>query len=275
MRVAKRPGLPHSPANPSVRRAEKSQLAAAFAAGRFATIVELLPPKGFVGDDIIEQARALKIRGVDVVNIPDGPRESAHERACGSRCSCSRGPGSKPILRSSCRNRNLLGMQSDLLGAHAMGDSQRRCVVTGNAQHGRRYPDATGGLDVDSIGLTNVIAPTESWARYRRTGDWARPPASMSVSGSSQAPRSLDAEVRRFVSKVEAGAESCYYPAGLRRRRLRATTTNASKPAGSPLLAGRLAIREPSSNTGFMANEVPGVHVPDQGARAHATRLER
>src|SRR5436190_8750390 len=146
---------PAQPPAHIVPRADKSQFAAALAAGRFATVVELLPPKGFVGDEIVEQARALKIRGVDVVNIPDGPR-GPRMSALALAVLIQQKAGIETVLQFSCRDRNLLGMQSDLLGAHAMGI--RNVVgVTGNARMVGDYPDATAVFDVDSVGLTNVI----------------------------------------------------------------------------------------------------------------------
>src|SRR5207244_3489242 len=147
-------GAPDSPA--IVPRAEKSQLAASLAAGRFATVIQLEPPKGLVGDETIEQARALKIRGVDVVNIPDGPR-GPRMSALALAVLVQQKAGIETVLQFSCRDRNLLGMQSDLLGAHAMG-IRNVVAVTGKARMVGDYPDATTVFDVDSVGLTNVIA---------------------------------------------------------------------------------------------------------------------
>ena len=137
-------------------RAEKSQLAAALAAGRFATVIQLLPPKGHIGDAFIDQARALKIRGIDVINIPDGPR-GPRMSALSLAVLVQQRAGIETVLQYSCRDRNLLGMQSDLLGAHAMG-VRNLVVVTGRARMVGDYPDATGVFDVDSVGLTNVIS---------------------------------------------------------------------------------------------------------------------
>ena len=110
-------------------------MAAALAAGRFVTVVELLPPRGFLGDDIIERARTLKIRGVDVVNIPDGPR-GPRMSALSLAVLVQQKAGIETVLQFSCRDRNLLGMQSDLLGAHAMG-VRNLVSVTGECAHGR------------------------------------------------------------------------------------------------------------------------------------------
>ena len=143
-------GVPACP-RPSGRslRARSSQ-------GRFATIVQLTPPKGFVGDAMIESARALKAHGVDVVHIPDGQR-GARMSALSLAVLIQQKAWIETVLQYSCRDRNLLGMQSDLLGAHAMG-VRNLMIVTGDARTVGDYPDATAVFDVDSIGLTNVVS---------------------------------------------------------------------------------------------------------------------
>jgi len=245
--------------NPPISLAEKSQLAAALTAGRFATIVELLPPKGFVGDDIIEQARALKIRGVDVVNIPDGPR-GPRMSALALAVLVQQKAGIETILQFSCRDRNLLGMQSDLLGAHAMG-IRNVVVVTGNARMVGDYPDATAVYDVDSIGLTNVITRLNHGLDIGGQGIGAPTGFHVGVRVNPGA-ESLDSEVRRFEYKVEAGAEFAItrpvFDAGTFERLYRRIES-----CGIPLLAGVWPFAS-LIDAEFMANEVPGVRVPDQ-----------
>jgi homocysteine S-methyltransferase len=243
----------------AIARADKSQLAAALAAGRFATIVELLPPKGFVDDEIIEQARALKIRGVDVVNIPDGPR-GARMSALALAVLVQQKAGIETVLQFSCRDRNLLGMQSDLLGAHAMG-VRNVVVVTGNARMVGDYPDATAVYDVDSIGLTNVITRLNHGLDIGGQGIGAPTAFHIGVRVTPGA-ESLDEEVRRFEYKVEAGAEFA-----ITRPVFDAATFERLykriESCGIPLLAGVWPF-ESVLDAEFMANEVPGVRVPDQ-----------
>jgi homocysteine S-methyltransferase len=246
-------------ARPAIPRAEKSQLAAALVAGRFATVVELLPPKGFVGDDVIEQARALKIRGVDVVNIPDGPR-GPRMSALALAVLVQQKAGIETVLQFSCRDRNLLGMQSDLLGAHAMG-VRNLVVVTGNAGMVGDYPDATAVYDVDSIGLTNVITRLNQGLDIGGQGIGTPTGFHVGVRVNPGA-ESLDAEVRRFEYKVEAGAEFAItrpvFDADTFERLYRRIES-----CGIPLLAGVWPF-ESVIDAEFMANEVPGVRVPDQ-----------
>jgi len=251
--------LSDPPDSPGIPRAEKSQLAAALTAGRFATIVELLPPKGFVGDDIIEQARALKIRGVDVVNIPDGPR-GPRMSALALAVLVQQKAGIETILQFSCRDRNLLGMQSDLLGAHAMG-IRNLVVVTGNARMVGDYPDATAVYDVDSIGLTNVITRLNHGLDIGGQGIGTPTGFHIGVRVNPGA-ENLDAEVRRFEYKVEAGAEFAItrpvFDAATFERLYRRIES-----CGIPLLAGVWPFAS-LIDAEFMANEVPGVRVPDQ-----------
>jgi homocysteine S-methyltransferase len=247
------------PASPSIPRVEKSQLASALASGRFATIVELLPPKGFVGDEIIDQARALKIRGVDVVNIPDGPR-GPRMSALALAVLVQQKAGIETVLQFSCRDRNLLGMQSDLLGAHAMG-IRNLVVVTGNARMVGDYPDATAIYDVDSIGLTNVITRLNHGLDIGGQGIGTPTGFHIGVRVNPGA-ESLDSEVRRFEYKVEAGAEFA-----ITRPVFDAATFERLykriESCGIPVLAGVWPF-ESLIDAAFMANEVPGVRVPDQ-----------
>jgi len=255
------PGAPGEPdrARPTTPRAEKSQLASALAGGRFATIVELLPPKGFVGDAIVDQARALKIRGVDVVNIPDGPR-GPRMSALALAVLVQQKAGIETVLQFSCRDRNLLGMQSDLLGAHAMG-IRNVVVVTGNARMVGDYPDATAVYDVDSIGLTNVITRLNQGLDVG--GQSIGTPTAFHIGVRvNPGAESLDAEVRRFEYKVEAGAEFAVtrpvFDAATFERLYRRIES-----CGIPVLAGVWPFAS-LIDAEFMANEVPGVRVPDQ-----------
>jgi homocysteine S-methyltransferase len=241
-----------------VPRAEKSQLAAALAAGRFATVIQLLPPKGHVGDELVDQARALKIRGIDVISIPDGPR-GPRMSALSLAVLVQQRAGIETVLQYSCRDRNLLGMQSDLLGAHAMG-VRNLVVVTGRARMVGDYPDATGVFDVDSVGLTNVISRLNRGLDIG--GQAIGAPTAFHVGVMiNPGAENLDSEVRRFEYKVEAGAEFAitrpvFDPATFERLHKRIAG------AGIPILAGLWPF-DSVLNAEFMANEVPGVLVPE------------
>src|SRR5262249_19787007 len=142
---------------PPVPREQKAHLARQLAAGSFVSGVELLPPRGFESEPAIQRARELKRYGVDVVNIPDGLRSGARLSALALALLIEQQAGIETVLHYSCRDRNLLGIQSDLLGAHAIG-LRNLMLITGDPGRVGDYPDATAVFDVDSIGLTNVVA---------------------------------------------------------------------------------------------------------------------
>ena len=243
---------------PAVPKGERSQLAKALAQERFVTIVQLTPPKGFVGDAMIDSARALKAHGVDVVHIPDGHR-GARMSALSLAVLMQERARVETILQYSCRDRNLLGMQSDLLGAHAMG-VRNLMIVTGDARLVGDYPDATAVFDVDSIGLTNVVSRLNQGLDIG--GQAIGSPTAFHVGVQvNPGAEDLDSEIRRFAYKVEAGAEFAVtkpvFDVGTFERFFRRIES-----AKLPIILGLWPF-ESVLNAEFMANEVPGVRVPD------------
>jgi homocysteine S-methyltransferase len=252
-------GLSSPPATVVVPREHRSQLARSLAEGRFATMVELTPPKGAVSSDIVEQARTLKIRGVDAVRVPEGPR-GPRMSALALAVLIQQQAWIEVVLEYSCRDRNLLGMQSDLLGAHAMG-VRNLMIVTGDVRSVGDYPDATAVFDVDSIGLTNVVTRLNHGLDIG--GQAIGSPTAFHV-GVQVNPGAddLDAEIRRFEYKVEAGAEYAIT------RPLFDVQTfervhKRLEAARIPVIVGLWPF-ESVLNAEFMANEVPGVAVPEQ-----------
>jgi homocysteine S-methyltransferase len=207
---------------------------------------------------IIEGARTLKARGVDVVNIPDGPRAGALS-ALALAVLIEQKAGIETLLHYSCRDRNLVGIQSDLLGAHAMG-LRNLFLTTGDPSRIGDYPDATVVFDIDSIGLTNLVA------RLNHGCDIGGQPIGLptayhiGVSVNPAAPN-LEQEIRRFEYKVEAGAEFVMTRPIFDLRGFD-TFFKRIEPAGLPVVAGLFPF-ESARSAEFMANEVPDVHVPD------------
>jgi len=243
---------------PEVPRVERSQLARTLVEGRFATIVELNPPTGCVGDTMIERARLLKAHNVDVVHIPDGPR-GARMSALSLAVLIQQHAWIEAVLQYSCRDRNLLGMQSDLLGAHAMG-VRNVMIVTGDVRTVGDYPDATAVFDVDSIGLTNVVARLNRGLDIG--GQAIGSPTAFHI-GVQVNPGAddLDAEIRRFEYKVEAGAEFAITKPVFDVGTFEAFFKRIAF-AKLPIILGLWPF-ESVLNAEFMANEVPGVRVPD------------
>ena len=244
---------------PPVERERKSRLAHAMTRGRFVVAVELLPPRGYQADAAIERARTLKIRGVDVINIPDGQRAGARISALSMAVLIEQQAGIETLLHYSCRDRNLLGIQSDLLGAHAMG-LRNLLLITGDPGRVGDYPDATAVFDVDSIGLTNVVTRLNHGCDVG--GQAIGAPTAFHVGVSvNPAASNLDEELRRFDYKVSAGAEYVITRPIFDVRGFEAFRKRI-EAARLPVIAGIFPF-ESARHADFMANEVPGVHVPE------------
>jgi 5,10-methylenetetrahydrofolate reductase len=245
--------------SPPVVREHKSRLAHAMARGRFIVAVELLPPRGYQTEQVLERARRLKIGGVDVISIPDGQRGGARLSALSLAVLIEQQAGVETLLHYACRDRNLLGIQSDLLGAHAMG-LRNLLLVTGDPGRVGDYPDATAVFDVDSIGLTNVVSRLNHGCDVG--GQAIGAPTGFHVGVSvNPAASNLDEELRRFEYKVEAGAEFVVTRPVFDVRGFEQVLKRI-EGAGLPIVAGVFPF-ESARNAEFMANEVPGVRVPD------------
>jgi homocysteine S-methyltransferase len=184
---------------------KRSPLGAKLAAGEFATMVEIVPPKGIDVSKEVEGARFLKSVGVDGVNIPDSPRASARMSNQALSLLIQREVGIDAILHYTCRDRNVLCIQSDLLGAAAVGIRNLICI-TGDPPKMGNYPDATAVFDVDAIGLVNIV---HNLNRGLDLGGNSIGVGTGFVIGVGANPglTDLDEEIRRFEFKVEAGAE--------------------------------------------------------------------
>jgi methionine synthase I (cobalamin-dependent)/5,10-methylenetetrahydrofolate reductase len=194
---------PH--AVPAVPLEERSRLGARIATGKFVTMVEIVPPKGTDIQKEIEGARFLKSVGVDAINIPDSPRASARMSNQALSLLLQQQVGIEAILHYTCRDRNVLCIQSDLLGAAAVGIRNLICI-TGDPPKMGGYPDATAVFDVDAIGLVNIVH------NLNRGLDIGGNPIGTGTDfvigvGANPGVPNIDEEIRRFEYKVEAGAE--------------------------------------------------------------------
>ena len=194
-----------APAPASIPLEKRSRLGGKIAAGEFITMVEIVPPKGTDIKKEVEGARFVKSVGVDAVNIPDSPRASARMSNQALSLLMQQSVGIEAILHYTCRDRNVLGIQSDLLGAAATGINNLICI-TGDPPKMGNYPDATAVFDVDSIGLVNIVH------NLNRGLDLGGNPIGSGTSfvigvGANPGLPNLDEEIRRFEFKVQAGAE--------------------------------------------------------------------
>ncbi|HJZ71557.1 MAG TPA: bifunctional homocysteine S-methyltransferase/methylenetetrahydrofolate reductase, partial [Vicinamibacterales bacterium] len=256
---AKAPAEREAISSPPVAREKKSRFANALSRGNFVVAVELLPPRGYQTDQVIDRARRLKIGGVDVINIPDGQRAGARISALSLAVLIEQQAGIETVLHYSCRDRNLLGIQSDLLGAHAMG-VRNLMLVTGDPGRVGDYPDATAVFDVDSIGLTNVVSRLNHGCDVGGQSIGASTAFHVGVSVNPGASN-LEQELRRFDYKVEAGAEFVVTRPIFDLRGLEPFIKRIES-ARLPIVAGVFPF-ESARNAEFLANEVPGSRVPD------------
>jgi homocysteine S-methyltransferase len=247
-----------APAVEPVARPEKSRMANCLARGEFVISVELVPPRGFRAEALVDRAKQLRIHGVDLVNIPDGPRAGARMSALSAAVLVQQQAGLETILHYACRDRNLLGMQSDLLGAHSMG-VRNLLLITGDPPQVGDYPDATGVFDVDSIGLTNVV--TRLNRGFDIGGQSIGLPTAFHIGvAANQDALDPDEELRRLTYKVEAGAEFVITQPVFDAEEL-IRFLGRIEGLRVPVLAG-IAPLDSLRHAEFMANEVPGVRVP-------------
>jgi len=196
---------PATPVVASTPLEQRSRLGAKISRGEFLTMVEIVPPKGTNIHKELEGAKFLKTVGVDAINIPDSPRASARMSNQALSLLLQQQAGIEAILHYTCRDRNVLCIQSDLLGAAAIGIRNLICI-TGDPPKMGGYPDATAVFDVDAIGLVNIVH------NLNRGLDIGGNPIGTGTGfvigiGANPGVPNIDEEIRRFEYKVEAGAE--------------------------------------------------------------------
>lgn len=236
---------------------ERSRWSAKIARGEFVTSVEVLPPKGCDADATLDSIRLLKDAGVDGVNIPDGPRAQTRMSAMATAVLVEREIGIEAVLHYCCRDRNLLGMMSDLLGAAAMG-LHNLLIITGDPPKMGPYPDATAVFDIDAIGLTNM-ANKLNHGLDLGNNPIGKPTAFSIGVGVNPGAVNQDEEIRRFEWKVEAGAEYAITQPVFDTEQLRYFLKRIEH-VRIPIVAGIWPLIS-YRNAEFMHNEVPGVNV--------------
>ncbi|HZI28458.1 MAG TPA: bifunctional homocysteine S-methyltransferase/methylenetetrahydrofolate reductase [Gemmatimonadaceae bacterium] len=239
--------------------AERSKWAAKLAARKFVTSVEIVPPRGVNADKMIADVGALRAAGVDAVNVPDGPRAQSRMGAVMTSLLIEQRVGIETVTHYCCRDRNLLGMLSDLLGASAVG-LRNILLITGDPPKMGPYPDATAVFDIDAIGLTNLVNNLNHG--LDPGGNPIGEPTRYAI-GVGCNPAALDpaVELKRFMYKVEAGAEFSVtqpvFDVSQLERFLREIDG-----VRIPIVAGIWPLVS-ARNAEFLANEVPGVVVPE------------
>jgi homocysteine S-methyltransferase len=184
---------------------DRSKVGAMIAAGQFCTLVEIVPPKGFDSTKELDGAADLKRLGVDAINIPDSPRASARMSALSLCVQMQQRVGIETVLHYTCRDRNLLSIQSDLLGAASIGVKNILCL-TGDPPKTGNYPNATAVFDVDAIGLVRIVRDLNRGLDIGGNSIGASAGFTLAVAANPGVV-DIDNEVRRFAAKVEAGGE--------------------------------------------------------------------
>jgi homocysteine S-methyltransferase len=253
------PDLP--PENPGVQPvplAERSKWGAKIARGEFVTSVEIVPPRGVDATKMLSDVAQLRRAGVDAVNVPDGPRAQSRMGALLTSVLIEQQVGIETVIHYCCRDRNLLGMLSDLLGAAAVG-LRNLLLITGDPPKMGPYPNATAVFDIDAIGLTNLVSQLNRG--LDPGGNAIGAPTKFTI-GVGVNPAALDPaqELKRFEWKVEAGAEYAITQPVFDVQQLE-KFLGTIEHTRIPIVAGiwpLVSLR----NAEFLANEVPGVVVP-------------
>ena len=238
--------------------AERSRWGRKLAAGELVTSVELVPPRGWHAGEMLDHCRTLKEAGIDAVHVLDSARARSRMGVLPAALIIEREVGIETVFHYSCRDRNMLGMLSDLLGA-AAGGLHNILIVTGDPPAAGPYPDATAVFDIDSIGLTNVVRQLNQGLDPggNSIGDPTRFVIGVAL---NQGAVELDRELERFAWKVEAGAEFAvtqpvFDPDALAR------VIDTADSRRIPIVASLWPLTS-LRNAEFLANEVPGLHVP-------------
>ncbi len=242
-----------------IEKYDKSRLARRLSNKHFSIFVELLPPHGLAAQPVIDKAKELYYYGVDVINIPDGPRASARMSALSMALQIQNNVGIETVLHYVCRDRNVIGIQSDLLGAYALG-LKNILAITGDPPKLGNYPDATAVFDVDSIGLVNIINRLNHGLDI--AGNPIGEPAGFHIGvGANPGAVNLDEELKRLDWKVEAGAEYIVTQPVFDLR-IFEKFLKRIQHIKIPLIAGLWPLTS-IRNAEFMNNEIPGCNVPD------------
>jgi methionine synthase I (cobalamin-dependent)/5,10-methylenetetrahydrofolate reductase len=234
---------------------QRSRLGQKLATGEWVTSVEIAPPRGWNPGEMVEQCRALREAGVDAVNVLDIARAQSRMGVVPAAIIVQREVGLEPVFHYTCRDRNMLGMLSDLLGA-AAGGLRNVLIVTGDPPPQGPYPDSTAVFDIDSIGLTNLLRRLNQGLDPggNSIGEPTRYVVGVALNQGAEPERELE----RFAWKVEAGADFAVTQPVFDPDRLARFLESARSPI--PVIAGIWPLTS-LRNAEFLANEVPGVEV--------------
>lgn len=240
--------------------AEKSRLGKLIASGQKVTSIELTPPHGVNIKKFIDKARLCEQKGINAVNLPDGPRASSRLSPIAAAAKIEQETGIETIVHFCCRDRNLIGIQSDIFGAHVLG-LRNLLIITGDPPKLGEYPSATGVFDMDSIALTLVVKNLNTGIDI--AGNRFSPGLEFTIGvGANPVAADIEREIEKYRQKAMAGAEYSVtqpvFDVSMLLDFLREV-----QDIKIPVIAGIWPFTS-LRNAEFMANEVPGVVVPDR-----------
>lgn len=237
---------------------KRSAIGRKLAKGEIITTIELLPPRGLNLVDLQEKVRICADHGIDAVNIPDGPRASSRLSPLAAAIKVQQVADIEAILHVCCRDKNIIGMQSDILGAEAMG-IKNLLLITGDPPKLGDYPDATAVFDLDSVALTHVVVNLNHGLDI--AGNELGDKTSFTIAvGANPVASDPEREIRRFRKKIETGAEYAVTQPVFDTKTL-FDFIDEIADVNVPIIAGIWPFTS-FKNAEFMANEVPGVVVP-------------
>jgi homocysteine S-methyltransferase len=225
----------------------------------FLITAEVAPPRGADYSEAVSAARLLASAGADAVHVTDNP--TARLRMAGAAVAhvIMRDAGVAAILHLSCRDRNLLGLQSELLGAAALG-IPGIVALTGDPSNVGDFPKATSVFDVTALGLTRIVRELNE-GRDHAGGDIGTPTRFRIGTAVNPVPRDLSVECARLDEKIAAGADFALTQPVFDIAAMQPFLEHA-RASGIPVLAGLLPLQS-HANAEFLHNEIPGMRVPD------------
>ena len=240
---------------------EKSNFAKKLFSGEKVSTIEITPPRSVVLDSLIEKVKECKNAKIDAINIPDGPRASSRISSLVTAILLEKEVGIETILHYCCRDRNLIGMQSDILGGFAAG-LKNYLIVTGDPPKLGDYPNATAVFDIDAVGLTKVVHNLNNG--FDIAGNVINPPTSILIGvGANPCAVDVEKEINHFYNKFSAGAEyAITQPVFDADALISFIEKSHDKGINLPIVAGIWPLVS-LKNALFLKNEVPGVFVPD------------
>ncbi len=257
--VVGRLGIRTAGIEPATPLAERSRLGGKLARGEFATSVEIVPPKGWSPEPMLAAARRVQAAGADTVSVTDSAWGRYRMGALTAGPLIQREAGMEALVHYPCRNRSMMGMISDLLGGAASG-IRNVLLVSGDLLPSGPYPEPTAGADIDSVGLTNVVHHLNGG--LDPGGGKLEPPTEFVIGVVlNHGTRNVDAELRRFDWKVEAGADFAVTQPLFDPEALDAFLDRTGEWA-IPVVVGLWPLTS-ARNAEFLANEVPNLSLPD------------